>query len=152
MQVIDPLLPACALGCERGGLVGASPFRQQLTQVGMGFGEDLGVVGDPHAVELGIVIRHLADENRRVIKVGGGDRHFPFMGFRKAMLTRQFDVLDEQRDVLGDDAVVRGVLPFPLLHGAYYRRARIRRHSFRSRYVMYQGLSHFSGSAWPANL
>jgi hypothetical protein len=37
------------------------------------------------------------------------------------MGARQFDVFNEGRDILGDDTVVRGVIPpFPLFHAAYY--------------------------------
>ena len=96
-QGLDPLLPARALGGERSGLVGpAALVRQQLVEVGLGLGVELGVFAfDAHAVEFGIVIGHFADEDRGVVEIGGGSRKLPLVGFRQAMGTRELDVLDE---------------------------------------------------------
>ena len=118
-------------------VVAAALGLQQQVEVGRGLGEELGVFGVVSALDKGF--RHLADQDGRVVEVGGG-RELPIVVIGQPVRAREFDVFNEERDVLGDDPVVRGVIPFPLLHAAYYPHpAEIRHRDPASRFT-YQGL------------
>jgi len=117
--------------------VAAAPLgREQLVEVGLGLGGGLGVVLDAEAPELWLV-GQCSDQDGCIVKVGGRHCEFPLVRVRKAMRTRELDVLDECRQVFGDDAVVRTLIPFPPIHVAYYRcpRGQCQRGSNSGRYV-----------------
>jgi hypothetical protein len=67
-----------------------------------------------------IVVGHFTDEDRRVVEVGGGARFFPGVGVGQPMLARELDVLDEHGEILGDDTVVRVLIPIPPVHAHHY--------------------------------
>ena len=145
LQVAHPLLPARALGGERGRLVIAAAFGgEQLVEVGLGLGVELRVFFvDAHAFEFGVVVGDLADQDRRVVEIGSRARHFPVMGFRQAIRARELNVLDEQGEILGDDAVVRNLVPLPLVHAAHYPRPRAERQSCSLKCIMFQRLGRY---------